>query len=87
MTFIPAGEIVVGDAIVEADGYLLAVLEITRTGKTVTMRLASDFSPMGAWRSTGAGIKFTKRCATKVAVVKGAGWTVCPEVLPRPELA
>jgi hypothetical protein len=80
MTWVLAGDVVVGDAVVEADGYLLAVLDVTRSRGIVTMRLASDFSPMSAWRSTGKGIEFRKRVTSKVAIVRGAGWNVVPSL-------
>jgi hypothetical protein len=71
--WVPAADVAVGDAVVEADGYLLAVLEVTRAGNNVTMRLANDFSPMNAWRSTGHGLSLRKRSTSKVAISRGAG--------------
>jgi hypothetical protein len=71
--WIPASDIAVGDAVVEQDGYLFAVLEITRDRGVLVFRLANDFSPMSTWRSTGAGVQMRKRPSTKVAVVRGAG--------------
>jgi hypothetical protein len=80
MSWVLAGDVVVGDAVVEADGYLLAVLDVTRSRGIVTMRLASDFSPMSSWRSTGKGIEYRKRVTSKVAIVRGAGWNVVPSL-------
>jgi hypothetical protein len=80
MIWVPAGEVVVGDAVVEADGYLLAVMAVTRAKGIVTMRLASDFSPMSSWRSTGPGIEYRKRVKSKVAIVRGGGSTVVPSL-------
>jgi len=61
-----AGELVVGDQVAEADGYLLTVKEIVkRTEKTITVKLTSDFSPMRAVRD---GIVHTFRRTTRVVV-------------------
>jgi hypothetical protein len=83
MIFVPASDLAVGDAVVEADGGLLAVMSIERHGAMVTARLASDFSPVAAWRSNGSGVSLRKRASTKVAVMRGEGWQAVPS-LPRP---
>jgi len=74
--WIPASDIAIGDAVVEQDGYLLAVTEIAADRGELVFRLANDFSPVAAWRSAGAGVRMRKRPSTKVAVVRGGGATV-----------
>lgn len=76
--FIAASDIKIGDAIVEADGYLLAVMKIERVKGVLVFTLANDFSPVNAWRSTGAGVTMRKRPSSKVATVRGGGSTVVP---------
>lgn len=73
VAFVPADSIQIGDAIVEQDGYLLAVAAVARKGSLITFTLANDFSPIRAWRSDGANIALRKRASTRVAVVRGGG--------------
>ena len=77
-TFVPVSSVVVGDAIVERDGYLLAVTAIERNGSLVTFKLANDFSPIRAWRSDGEGLTLRKRATSRIAVVRGADRDVVP---------
>ncbi len=59
---IAAGDVTVGTELACADGYLFTVKEIVRrTPKTITLKLASDFSPMSCIRS---GVEKTFRVSS-----------------------
>lgn len=85
LSWIPAAEVAVGDALVERDGYMLAVMGVRRERGLVVLRCASDYSPMAAWRSTGTGIRCARRPATKLPVVRGAGYVAVPSLRPAAE--
>ena len=67
-----AGNLTVGDAVIERDGYMWAVIKIERKGAMVQITLANDFSPMHDWRSD-RGIVVRKRSSTRVSCVRDAG--------------
>lgn len=57
--FIKAEQLKVGSQLAEADGYLFDVIEIVKeTPKTITVRLASDFSMIkNHWAVNGGVVK------------------------------
>lgn len=88
MIFIPISELAVGDAVVETDGYLLAVISIEREGSMVIARLANDFSPVRAWRSPAAregdGVFLRRRADVKIGVIRGGGGLAVPSANQAP---
>ena len=59
---IKAADLRIGSQIAEADGFLFEVIAITKeTPKTITVRLASDFSSIPAYRKSAGGIAKTFR--------------------------
>lgn len=62
---IKAGDLRVGSHVAEADGFLFDVVEVVReTAKTITVRLASDFSPCKAHWTCNGGVVMTFRKTT-----------------------
>lgn len=65
--YIQANELKVGSQIAEADGYLFDVIEIVKkTDKTITVRLASDFSSIHTHWAKNGGVLKTFRKNTKL---------------------
>ncbi len=64
------GQLVDGDQVAERDGYLFTVAIVSRTAKTTTLRLSSDFSPMVEIRR---GIVKTFRNSSRVHYVPVTG--------------
>lgn len=63
--YIKAGDLTVGCQLAEADGYLFDVIEIVKeTSKTITVRLASDFSMFRNHWAVNGGILKTFRKTT-----------------------
>ena len=62
---IKAADLKIGSQVAEADGFLFEVIAVTReTPKTITVRLASDFSSFHShWKRNG-GIEKTFRKST-----------------------
>ena len=62
---IKAGELKVGSQIAEADGFIFKVIEISKeTSKTITVKLASDFSSIKTHWTCNGGILKTFRKST-----------------------
>lgn len=67
MKIITAGELKVGMMLPEADGFLFDVIKIEKeTDKTITIRLASDFSSFKSHWTINGGIPKTFRKSTKI---------------------
>ena len=63
--YIKAGDLTVGCQLAEADGYLFDVIEIVKeTSKTITVRLASDFSMLRSHWAVNGGVLKTFRKTT-----------------------
>lgn len=64
---IKAGDLKIGSYIAEADGFLFEVIAVTKeTPKTITVKLASDFSSFREhWKRNG-GIEKTFKKSTKL---------------------
>lgn len=59
---IKAGDLTVGCKIAESDGYLFDVIEVVEeTAKTITVRLASDFSSIRTHWAVNGGVLKTFR--------------------------
>jgi DNA-directed RNA polymerase alpha subunit len=64
---INASELKVGQQVPEADGFLFDIIEIVKeTEKTITVRLASDFSSIKSHWSINGGVLKTFRKSTKI---------------------
>lgn len=67
MKIIKAGEIKKGMQLPEADGFLFDVIEVVKeTPKTITIRLASDYSSYRNHWSCNGGVLKTFRKETKI---------------------
>lgn len=65
---VKAADILVGDEMAAADGYLFTVAAIVkRTPRTVTVLLRSDFSPI---REIRAGVEKTLRAASTFRIIR-----------------
>jgi hypothetical protein len=65
---VTAGQLVVGDQVAEADGFLWTIREIERSksGRTITLVLVSDFSSFRSHWSTESGARKTLRASSRV---------------------
>jgi len=69
-TIINAEELKVGQQVPENDGFLFEVIEIVKeTQKSITVRLASDFSSIKSHWTTNGGVIKTFRKTTKIYVL------------------
>ena len=67
MKVITARELKQGMQLPEADGFLFDVMEVVKeTSKTITVRLASDFSSFKSHWTTNGGVLKTFRKSTKI---------------------
>jgi len=67
MKVITASELKQGMQLPEADGFLFDVMEVVKeTSKTITVRLASDFSSFKSHWTTNGGVLKTFRKSTKI---------------------
>lgn len=71
MSIIKASDIKVGSQLAEADGYLFNVIEIVKeTSKTITVRLASDFSSFrNHWSENGGVVKTFRKSSFLYGIV------------------
>lgn len=70
MKIIKAAELKAGMQVPEADGFLFDVIEVVKeTEKTITVRLASDFSSIHTHWAVNEGVKKTFRKSTSLYCV------------------
>lgn len=69
MEIIKASELKVGMQLPEPDGFLFDVIKIEKeTDKTITIRLASDYSSYKSHWTTNGGLPKTFRKSTKIYI-------------------
>ena len=69
MKIIKAGELKAGMQVPEADGFLFDVVEIVKeTEKSITVRLASDFSSFKSHWAQNGGVVKTFRKTTRLYI-------------------
>lgn len=69
LKIINAGQLSVGMQLPEADGFLFELIKIEKeTEKTITVRLASDFSSIKTHWKTNGGVPKTFKKSTKIYI-------------------